>query len=105
MEKSRGKNRRKTLSLKQKADVIRRIDQRESYGKISEVHHMSKAQVENIKKNKENINSILDNGASEEIKKLRKPDYPITDEEAMKFVKWWRSQRMPVPTAILTTSQ
>ena len=68
---------------------------------MSEVYHVSNAQVANIKKNKENINSILDNGASEEIKKLRKPDYPIIDEEVMKFVRWLRSQRMPVSMAII----
>ena len=101
MEKSRSKPLRKAIYLKQRADIIKTIEGGESYAKISKVYHVSKAQVANIKKNKKNINSLLENGASEEIKKIRKPEYPIVEKEGMKFVRWLRSQRMPVSMAII----
>ena len=101
MEKIRRKPLRKALSLKQRADIIKRIEGGESYSKICAAYHVSKAQVANIKKNKENINSLIEKGASEEIKRIRKPEYPIIEEEVMKFVRWLRSQRMPVSMEII----
>ena len=63
--------------------------------------YASKAQVANIKKQKENINFLVENWASEEIKRIRKPEFPIIEEEVMKFLRWLRSQRMPVSMTII----
>ena len=84
MEKNRGRNSCQGLPLKQKADIFARIDQGESCSKFSETCPFSKTQMVNIKKDKGNINSVLDIEASEEIKNVRKPGYPII-EKMMKF--------------------
>ena len=65
----------------------------------SKAYHLSKAQVANIKMDKGHINSVLDNGASEEVRRLRKPEYN-NRRGIYEFLKWLR-QCTPVSMAII----
>ena len=99
MEKFCSKLLCKALSLKQRAGIIEIIEGGDYYAKISGVYHVWKAQEANIK-NKEIINSLIEIGALEGIKRIRTPEYPF-EEDVIKFLRWLRSLGMPVSMAII----
>lgn len=93
---------RKTLTLSQKLEILRDLENGASNSAICKSYNLSKSTVSTILKNKDNIRSARCSNISK-LKRIRKSQRPDVDQALLKWFSIQRSQNMPLTGSILQT--
>ena len=96
---------KRSLSLKEKAEIIRAHEAGENKHAVANRLGRDRKIIRRVIKNKDAILHEIENGKSVKMKRIKKPKYIDVDASLVGWMKFARSQNIPISGEILKVRQ